>query len=240
MTYSFDLFSSGDGPQYRLLRLRLAQVAEMVEAAGLQIGAGSGNFRQRRLRQDFGRDVPARGIGDFVDEADVPVLAGGDARDHLAPGDLGIDDGLASAPAVVDHHDEILHMAPALSPRSRRLEMPALFPKIGMQSRPRMTKIVNWRRRWPRTAPGRSESGSGRFGLTCHFSAMRDFAALCAPPGGLARQRHIWPLPVVPTLSFFGHAQLCRLAGPAGRLGSQTPDLALRQGDADLPDPVQL
>jgi hypothetical protein len=29
--------------------------------------------------------------------------------DDFPPGDFGIDDGLAPAPAVVDHHNEILH-----------------------------------------------------------------------------------------------------------------------------------
>src|SRR5260370_38740766 len=33
---------------------------------------------------------------------------------------------------------------------------------------------------------------------------------------------------------------LCRLAGPGGGFGPQTLDLAPRQGDADLPDPLQL
>jgi hypothetical protein len=81
----------------------------MVEAAGLQIGAAGRNFGQRGLGQDIGGDVLDRAIGDLVNEADVVVFARCHARDHFATGDLGIDDGLASAPAIVDHHDEILH-----------------------------------------------------------------------------------------------------------------------------------
>jgi hypothetical protein len=44
-----------------------------------------------------------------VNEADIFVFARGDAGDHFAAGDLGIDNGLASAPAIIDHHDEVLH-----------------------------------------------------------------------------------------------------------------------------------
>src|SRR6185369_9606655 len=48
-------------------------------------------------------------VQDFVDEGDVLVFARGDAGKDLASRDLGIDDGLAAAPPVVDHHDKILH-----------------------------------------------------------------------------------------------------------------------------------
>jgi hypothetical protein len=44
-----------------------------------------------------------------MNEADVPVFAGNHARDDFAPGDLGVDDSLAPAPSVIDHHDKILH-----------------------------------------------------------------------------------------------------------------------------------
>ena len=67
------------------------------------------------------------GIGDLVDEADVPVFAGRDARDDLAAGDLGIDDGLASAPAIIDHHDEILHAPALLPPESRASDAAQYF-----------------------------------------------------------------------------------------------------------------
>jgi hypothetical protein len=44
-----------------------------------------------------------------VNEADIGVFAGRDARDDLAASDFGVDDGLAAAPSVIDHDDEILH-----------------------------------------------------------------------------------------------------------------------------------
>jgi hypothetical protein len=44
-----------------------------------------------------------------VNETDVFVFAGGHARGHFAAGNFRIDDGLASAPAIIDHHDQILH-----------------------------------------------------------------------------------------------------------------------------------
>src|SRR5712672_116678 len=77
-------------------RLMLPEIADMIETAGLQIGA-----RDR----------------DFWNEADVLVFAGGNARDDFAPGNLGIDNGLTPAPSIVDHHNEILHGG---APRPRK------------------------------------------------------------------------------------------------------------------------
>ena len=37
------------------------------------------------------------------------------AGDDFAPGDLGIDDGLAAASSIIDHDNEILHQAPAVT-----------------------------------------------------------------------------------------------------------------------------
>ena len=56
----------------------------------------------------IGGDIVDRAIGDFMDEADVLVFAGHDARDDLPPRNFRIDDSLAAAPSVIDHHDEIL------------------------------------------------------------------------------------------------------------------------------------
>jgi hypothetical protein len=89
----------------------LADVAVIVETVGLPIGAGRPGFGHCSLRQNLGRDIINRGIGDLVNEADVLVLAGHNARDDFPPGDFGIDDGLASAPSIIDHHNEILHAA---------------------------------------------------------------------------------------------------------------------------------
>jgi hypothetical protein len=99
----------------------LAEIAGVIEPDGLQIGAGRLDFGQGRFGQDLGGNIVDRGIGDFMNEADIAVLAGCDSGDDFAPRDLGIDDGLASAPSVVDHHDEILHqglIVPALDQAS--------------------------------------------------------------------------------------------------------------------------
>ena len=90
-------------------RLVLSQIAGVIEAVGLQIGAGGRDVRKGGFRQNFGGDVLNPGTLDFVNEADVLVFAGRDPRDDLAPGDLRVDDGLAAAPSVIDHHDKVLH-----------------------------------------------------------------------------------------------------------------------------------
>jgi hypothetical protein len=98
-----------------------AQIAGVIEAAGLQIGAGRPDFGKGCLGQDLGGNVVDRAIGDFMDEADVLVFAGHDTRDDLPPRDFWIDDGLATAPSVVDHHDEILQGgAPIVPVRTQR------------------------------------------------------------------------------------------------------------------------
>src|SRR5260370_17168774 len=102
----------------------LAEIAGMIDAVGLQIGACDRDFGTRCLRQHLGGDIVDGAIGDFMNEAEVLVFAGGDARDRFAPGDLGVDDRLAPAPSIVDHHDEILHGALFL-PKARRLGTPS-------------------------------------------------------------------------------------------------------------------
>src|SRR5882724_3003320 len=87
----------------------LAQLADMIELVGLQIGAGRVDVGQGCFAQDIGGDVLDRAIRDFMNKADIPVFARRDPRYDFAPGDFRIDDGLAAAPAVIDHHDEILH-----------------------------------------------------------------------------------------------------------------------------------
>ena len=81
----------------------------MIEAAGLQIGPGGRDFGKCCLRQNLGGNIVDRNVSDFMNEADVLVLAGGDARDDFAPGDFGVDNGLAPAPSIIDHDHEILH-----------------------------------------------------------------------------------------------------------------------------------
>jgi hypothetical protein len=87
----------------------LAKVAGVIETAGLQIGASRPDFGNGSLGQNFGRDIIDRRISDFMDEADIVVLAGRNAGDNFPPRDFRIDNGLAPAPPVVDHHNEILH-----------------------------------------------------------------------------------------------------------------------------------
>jgi len=82
----------------------------MIEATCLEIGAIGRDFGQRSGGQNLVSDVADGTIDDLVDEADILVLAGRHARDHLAPGHLGIDDCFAAAASVVDHHDKILHL----------------------------------------------------------------------------------------------------------------------------------
>jgi|UPI00041AB326 hypothetical protein len=79
----------------------------MIEPVGLQIGAGRLDIGQRRLAQDVGDDVLNRAIRDLMDKADVPVFAGRDTRDDLAPDDFfRADDGLAARAGRNRHHDE--------------------------------------------------------------------------------------------------------------------------------------
>ena len=108
----------------------LSKVARVVESAGLQIGARQADFGNGGLRQNLGGDILNRGIGDFMNEADVPVFAGGNTGDYFAPGDFGIDHGLAPAPAIVDHYHEILQ---CYDPFRQRIDDPGgegLFLKI--------------------------------------------------------------------------------------------------------------
>src|SRR5262249_3444204 len=58
---------------------------------------------------DVGRDVLDRPVVDLVNEADVAVFPRCHARDHVAPGHLGIDHGFTSTPTIIDHHHKILH-----------------------------------------------------------------------------------------------------------------------------------
>src|ERR1700694_50203 len=96
----------------------LPEIAAMIETAGLQIGVRDRDFGNGGLRQNLGGDIADRSVGDFMNEADVLVFAGGNARDDFAPGDLGIDNGLAPAPSLVDPHDKILHRGVLLAPKA--------------------------------------------------------------------------------------------------------------------------
>jgi hypothetical protein len=92
-----------------LHHLMLSEIVVMIEMAGLQIGAGGGDFGDGGLGQNLGGDIVDRGICDFVNETDVSVFAGRHPRDNFPPGDFRIDDGLAPASPIVDHYNKILH-----------------------------------------------------------------------------------------------------------------------------------
>jgi hypothetical protein len=68
--------SSGD-----LIRVRhrhttsCFKIAGMIEMAGLQIDAGGLDIGNGGLGQDFGGDIIDRGVGDFMNEADIFVFA---------------------------------------------------------------------------------------------------------------------------------------------------------------------
>src|SRR5260370_25248973 len=85
----------------RSCRLGFAEVAGMVEAAGLQVPARDRNFRQRGLRQNLGGDVVDCGIGDFVDEAHIFGFAGSHARDDPPPSYFGIEACPPAPPPIV-------------------------------------------------------------------------------------------------------------------------------------------
>jgi hypothetical protein len=97
----------------------LSQIPRVVEIVSLPAGFGLIDGGEGGLAQNVGGDILDQGIRDFVDEADILVFAGRHARNHLAPCDLGIDHGLAAAPSIVDHHEEILQSRIAFTLRKR-------------------------------------------------------------------------------------------------------------------------
>jgi hypothetical protein len=107
-------------------RFMLAPIAGVIETAGLQIGPGDRDFGNCRLRQNLGGNIVDRSIGDFMNEADVLVFAGYDAGDDFAPGDFGIDNGLAPAPSIVDHDHEILHKGTLFASRTRACDVTSI------------------------------------------------------------------------------------------------------------------
>jgi len=63
------------GSNWRSSSFMLAQVVDVIELIGSQIGLGRVNFGQDGFAQNIGRDILDRGTGDFVDEADICVFA---------------------------------------------------------------------------------------------------------------------------------------------------------------------
>ena len=52
----------------------LAQVANVIGMAGLQVGTGRAEVGQGRLAEDLGGDILDRAIRDLMDETDIPVF----------------------------------------------------------------------------------------------------------------------------------------------------------------------
>ena len=73
----------------------LAQVADVIELVGLQVGSCHADLGEGSLGKNVGSNILNGGIGDLMDEADVLVFARHDPRDDLTPSDFGVDDGLA-------------------------------------------------------------------------------------------------------------------------------------------------
>ena len=89
----------------------LAQVAGVIVADRLEVDIFRRDPGKGGLGQDGLGHVLDRILCGFVNERDVLVLARSDAGDDFAPSDLGVDDRLATALPLIDHHDEILHEA---------------------------------------------------------------------------------------------------------------------------------
>jgi len=62
----------------------LAEVSDVIEMPGLQIGLVRVDLGEGGLSENIGRDILDNGAGDFVNEADIPVFTGNDARNDLA------------------------------------------------------------------------------------------------------------------------------------------------------------
>jgi hypothetical protein len=93
------------------VRSVFAKIAQMIEARSLQVDLFRFDYREGSFGQNIRGDVLHCGLDDLVNKADVPVLTRRYAGDDLTAGDFGVDDGLAAASSVVDHHNEILHQA---------------------------------------------------------------------------------------------------------------------------------
>jgi hypothetical protein len=172
---------------------RLCEIAGMIEAISLQFGANYRGFGKCCLGHNLGRDVIHRRIGDLVDEADVFIFAGCHARDNLPPRDFRIDNGLASAPSVIDHHNEILHgarFARAYTVAGRK----QVFRKIRSQSSPKIRKIRIMDSISKAAPGGRRESLGARSFRRLHFSRGSPACALAplrARPAAFVRSRSI-------------------------------------------------
>ena len=76
---------------------------------GLQVRTRRADFGQGRLTENLGSDVPDRTAGDFMDEADIPILPRRDPGDDLAPCDFRVNDSFVTAATVIDYRHELRH-----------------------------------------------------------------------------------------------------------------------------------
>src|SRR5436190_3166486 len=196
-------------------RLVLAQIAKVIEMAGLQTGACRADVGKGSLAENIGGDILDGGIGDLMDETDVLVLARRYPRDDFAPGDFRIDNGFAAAPAIIDHHHEILHTWRPAYPEpdivnisENQKKVKRNFAKLEVlltpDSLPEPANRITPRRR--------------RAGVT-YFSVARPpavFAALRVRVA-LFRRRSIWPRGRVRQISPI-HSSLTPLIGLALKL----------------------
>ena len=143
--------------------------------------------------------------GDLVDETDVPVLAGHDARDDLAPCNLGIDDGLASATGhnrssrrniacagSVTRPSGLFCGAASISEKSEASQVinsgKAEIGRRSVTAAPRQAQI----------GPAGTVSGPLLSQLCAHHAPL---PALRARTAALDRKRSIWPLGSVTQIS---------------------------------------
>src|SRR5262249_19170862 len=113
----------------------------VIEAVCLPIEVLGGDFGEGGLGQNLLGHVLDRAVHDFVNEADVAVLARGDPGDHLTPRHLGIDHGLAPTAAVVDHDNKILHAPHYLRKSEKSQAGLSSDPEI-VRTRPDQAKLI--------------------------------------------------------------------------------------------------
>src|SRR5262245_29104645 len=137
----------------------LTKIAQMIEARSLQVDLFRFDYGKGSFGQNIRGDVQHRGLDDLVNKADVPGLTRRYAGDDLTPGDFGVDDRLAATSSVVDHHNEILHQATAITNKRWASIIPENTKKVKLKI------LKNEKRRATRGAcTDQGESGSAGAG----------------------------------------------------------------------------
>jgi hypothetical protein len=179
----------------------LAIIADAIELAGLQVCASLVNLWEGGFAEDLGSNVSDRTIGDLMDEADIAVLTRRYSGNHFAPGDFGIDDGLATTAAIVDHHDEILHAG----------DVPHWKRQVSISENRNKVKKNSEKQNSLRAEARRRNRSSG------YRYRPADLAALRVRAAALLRNRSIWPLGRVTQISPI-HSSLTPVIGLALKL----------------------